>query len=96
MLHKVTIGYFRLYEDGRKRPDFHTVFVEAETGDEAADAAQVAWNGKLPDQAPDTRIGVHGIDVPTAEEVAAYNAPAEVAEVEAEPDKPKRGRKKAD
>lgn len=88
MLHKVNIGYFKLYEDGRRRPAFHTVFVEADTGDAAADAALVACNGKLPDQLPDSRMGVHGVDVPTAEEAAAY-----YAQDEAEAPKRRRGAK---
>lgn len=89
MLHKVTIGYFRLYEDGRKRPDFYNVIVEADTGDEAASAALVAYGNKCPDQAPETRTGVHGIDVPTQEEIDAFFGEEPKAEA------PKRGRKTA-
>lgn len=86
MLHKVNIAYIKLFDDGRMRPAHHTVFVEAETGDEAAAAALSVHGNKCPDQMPDTRVGVQGVDCPTAEEVAAFNAPDET---------PKRGRKAA-
>lgn len=77
MLHKVNIGHFVIDEIGRKRPAFTEVIVEADSGDEAAVKAIAEHGEKLanpPGSSFPMKVGVCGIDCPTAEERAAWEA----------------------
>lgn len=77
MLHKVNLGHFVIDEVGRKRPAFTVVMVEADSGDAAA-AMAIELHGPAlanPPGAPFAmKVGVCGIDCPTAEERAAWEA----------------------
>ena len=77
MLHKVNIGHFIIDEIGRKRPAFTEVIVEADSGDEAALRAIAEHGDKLanpPGSSFPMKVGVCGIDCPSAEERAAWEA----------------------
>lgn len=77
MLHKVNIGHFVIDEIGRKRPAFTEVIVEADSGDEAALRAIAEHGEKLanpPGSSFPMKVGVCGIDCPTAEERTAWEA----------------------
>lgn len=77
MLHKVKLGHFTVDETGRKRAAFTEVIVEADSGDGAAQAALDTHGRDLarPDGVDyEMKVGVCGVDQPTAEERAAWEA----------------------
>lgn len=77
MLHKVRLGHFTVDEIGRKRPTFTEVIVEADSGDSAAKTAIDTYGNDLANPRGSDyamKVGVMGIECPTPEEVAAWQA----------------------